>query len=85
MNVFVKSISENTLIAKQTQFIKFTLNWLSSLLYWLFSERCIGCRRGFSDAGYYICLDSSAVERRTHIPEVEGSNPSRGTNAIILK
>lgn len=27
----------------------------------------------------YICLDSSAVERRTHIPEVDGSNPSRGT------
>ena len=26
-----------------------------------------------------ICLDSSAVERRTHIPEVDGSNPSRGT------
>ena len=33
----------------------------------------------------FLCLDSSAVERRTHIPEVEGSNPSRGTNAIILK
>ena len=33
----------------------------------------------------YICLDSSAVERRTHIPEVGGSNPPRGTNAIILK
>lgn len=33
----------------------------------------------------YICLDSSAVERRTHIPEVEGSNPSRGTNAFIFK
>ena len=27
----------------------------------------------------YICLDSSAVERRTHIPEVDGSNPPRGT------
>lgn len=33
----------------------------------------------------YIYLDSSAVERRTHIPEVGGSNPPRGTNAIILK
>ena len=27
----------------------------------------------------FLCLDSSAVERRTHIPEVDGSNPSRGT------
>lgn len=27
----------------------------------------------------FLCLDSSAAERRTHIPEVDGSNPSRGT------
>ena len=27
----------------------------------------------------FLCLDSSAGERRTHIPEVDGSNPSRGT------
>lgn len=32
----------------------------------------------------YICLDSSAVERRTHIPEVDGSNPSRGTIIKIM-